>query len=365
MKIILDEKSFCIRPVGRLDASSSNELDLFFKDLTGKGQDLIIDLSECPYVSSAGIRILLQVHKKLQSNRNQLFISGTVLEVFRVFEIAGLHNVLRFETSIESALAAIRLGRNDISGPMEIIAGTHQVMYHPTEIGLITGQYYNTSAVLSYKELGFSLGFGWLSGLTSSGRDCSDFFATLGTCCAFLPLHSHSDPDFRLISDPGKTRIQVCEALSFGHRPAGAIKMNTPGMLKFSDLNSISDSLREETFLADSLILLMVANQAKNEPSLSLVLKNNKVLADMVKENKMAFFEKKLAENTGKNDYIGITFQLADLDLRGHDTPIPDFIRRNLDFENIQSVKPFNTGMFLVNPVTWLFPAGKFTDGRT
>jgi anti-anti-sigma factor len=107
MEIITDEKIRCIKPVGRLDANNSNEFDNALLRLQESGKDIVIDLSQCHYLSSAGIRILLKTNKRLHSSNNELFLAGVVPDVLQVLEIAGLKSLLHFEASVEDALATI------------------------------------------------------------------------------------------------------------------------------------------------------------------------------------------------------------------------------------------------------------------
>ena len=113
MEIIIDETIRCIKPIGKLDANSCNDLDSALAALPENNQDVILDMSRCSYVSSAGIRILLKAKKKLFASKNELFITGTVPDVFHVFEIAGLHRVLRFEANVNAALAIVQAGNRN------------------------------------------------------------------------------------------------------------------------------------------------------------------------------------------------------------------------------------------------------------
>ena len=365
MEIITDEKIRCVKPIGRLDANSSKDLDLALMALPENGQDIIIDLSECSYLSSAGIRILLKTKKKLQSGQNELFVTGVVPEVFHVLEIAGLHRILHFEANIKAALAVIQSGRKNKTDNTEIAVGHHHLVYQPKGGDKITGQLCLATEIVSYHELGYSIGFGSLSSPIATNTDCTDFFAVLENCAGFIPLHHSTDPDFRITSDPLKTGLSVCEALSFGHRPTGSMKLTTPGKLTTGQLDDAINLLREDTFSKSSVILLVVANFDKSEPSLSLALTNNADLEGTVKDNGMNHFQHLLSENAGKKNFIGITFLLAELNLSAQGDSFHDIVRQQLTFENIMAVEPLNTGKFLENPVVWLFHAEKFVDGRT
>jgi hypothetical protein len=279
-----------------------------------------------------------------------------------VLEVAGLKSVFRFEAGVEAALAAIQhnsKGRPDIR---DIAAGDHQLHYEHADETSVTGQLCLSPDLLSYDELGFALGIGSFSDTAGSATDCTDFFVTLENCAGFLPLDPAAQPDFRIISDPLKTGLPVCEAMSFGHTPTGSMKLTAPGMLTFTQLNNAIHSLGEKTFEKGAAILRIVVNQEKNNPSLSIALPHDALLANIVGRNGMVHFQQFLSESAGKRDFIGITFRLAELELTAGENSLRDVIRQ-LTFENIVSVEPFNPGNFLENPVTWFFHAANFTDG--
>ncbi len=364
MEIITKEAIGYIKPIGRLDANTSNQLDFELLSLCRSGRDIIVDLAECPYVSSAGIRILLKAKKELHAGQNELFLTGVLPIVFQVFEIAGLQHIFRFETSKESALAIIQSGGKYKPDPVEISIGQQRLSYQPSEEEKITLQLCMAPEILSYRELGFALGFGSLTDAETPGTVGHDFFVTFGNGTGFLPSNPSLDPDFRITSNPVKTGIPVSEALSFGEKPTGSLKLTAPGILSFLELYRGIRDLRKKTSEKNSVALLLLANTNKNDPSLSLILPYDAKLTKVVFENQLNHFKRHLSENTRGDGFIGITFQLSELDLPEHNHSLPGIILNHLTFENITAVNPFNSGMVLENPVAWMFDANTFIDGR-
>ncbi len=81
---------------GRLDTSTSPELEQFLKDnLTGV-TELVIDLSDLEYISSAGLRVLLSAHKKM-STKGGMTIKNINEIVREVFEVTGFTDILNIE----------------------------------------------------------------------------------------------------------------------------------------------------------------------------------------------------------------------------------------------------------------------------
>ena len=84
-----------IIPAGRIDSTSGPELEKALGSILEQSKFLIIDLSNCKYLSSAGIRILLLSAKKMIARGGNLFLAGVLPEVFQVLEMGGLHQVLQ------------------------------------------------------------------------------------------------------------------------------------------------------------------------------------------------------------------------------------------------------------------------------
>ncbi|MEI7501167.1 MAG: STAS domain-containing protein, partial [Bacteroidota bacterium] len=365
MEIITNQKIRCIKTIGRLDANSSNDLDLALMALPENGEDIIIDLSECPYLSSAGIRILLKAKKRLQPGQNELFLAGVVPDVFHVLEIAGLHRVLRFESGVEAALAIIQSGRKNMTEITEISVDHHHLVYQQTGEEKITAQLCLATEILSYHELGYAIGFGSLLNTDAGDTRCADLFVTLENCSGILPLNQSADPDFRITSDPAKSGLPVCEALSFGRQHTGSLKLTSPGILSFGQFVKAIKYLRDNSLSKNRATLMVLANLDKNEPSLSLALANDDDLEGFFRDNGMCHFQKFLSENGQMREFIGITFLLAELDISAPENPLSEIIRRHMTFVNIIAVRSFNPGTFLQNPIAWLFHADKSVDGRT
>jgi anti-anti-sigma factor len=85
---------------GRLDAVSAVEADKEFSKVLDAGHDrLLINLSELNYISSAGLRVLLVVAKRIQQNGGKVVLTALTPNVKEVFEISGFSSIFKiFET---------------------------------------------------------------------------------------------------------------------------------------------------------------------------------------------------------------------------------------------------------------------------
>ena len=93
---------------GRMDAVSSPEFEKEMTVLIAEGNNvLILDLVALDYVSSAGLRSILTITKKLKEKGGKLLIAGLKGMVKEVFEISGFHSIIPIFESVESARSQI------------------------------------------------------------------------------------------------------------------------------------------------------------------------------------------------------------------------------------------------------------------
>jgi anti-anti-sigma factor len=69
---------------------------------------LVLDLSACQYVSSAGLRVLLMVAKLLTSKKGRGALAGVSEEVMDVMEMTGFAHFFETHDTVESAVEALR-----------------------------------------------------------------------------------------------------------------------------------------------------------------------------------------------------------------------------------------------------------------
>ncbi len=81
---------------GRLDAVSSVEADKEFNKVLDAGKDkLLINLGELEYISSAGLRVLLVVAKRMQQKGGKVCLCALAENVKEVFEISGFSSIFK------------------------------------------------------------------------------------------------------------------------------------------------------------------------------------------------------------------------------------------------------------------------------
>ena len=95
-----------IAPIGRIDTTTSGTLDeALGRAVDGGARDLVVDLAGVEYISSAGLRVLLVLAKRLRSLHGRVVLCGLGEPVRQVFELAGFLPLFTIERSREAALA--------------------------------------------------------------------------------------------------------------------------------------------------------------------------------------------------------------------------------------------------------------------
>lgn len=96
IKVLDEGKPYVIALQGRLDTNTSPRLEEFANGLFGKGVfDLVIDMSACDFVSSAGLRVIVAMQKRVV-NTGSLVFRGVTSDVMDVFNMTGFSKILTF-----------------------------------------------------------------------------------------------------------------------------------------------------------------------------------------------------------------------------------------------------------------------------
>lgn len=108
MEIVkLEEKDNCVRVAvkGRIDAVTAPEFEAELNQWVSQGTaDLLMDLNGLDYISSAGLRSILGITKKLKKDGRALMLCSLRDTVKEVFDISGFSTIIPTYDSPEAAL---------------------------------------------------------------------------------------------------------------------------------------------------------------------------------------------------------------------------------------------------------------------
>ncbi len=90
---------------GRFDAYSAGEVEDKLNLAISQGaRKLLIDLDEIKYISSAGLRVLLAIAKKLKKEDGQIKLCCLQPYVKEVFDIAGFTQIFKIYNTYEEGI---------------------------------------------------------------------------------------------------------------------------------------------------------------------------------------------------------------------------------------------------------------------
>jgi len=83
---------------GDLDNVASSQADRDLAPIFGRDDcDVVLDCTELNYISSSGLRILLNVYKHTRANGHTATLKGLEDEVKEVFELSGFMQLFKVE----------------------------------------------------------------------------------------------------------------------------------------------------------------------------------------------------------------------------------------------------------------------------
>ena len=87
---------------GEIDLYTAPEFERALEPNGGAGGRVVVDLSDCTFLDSTGLGVLVQAHRRIDSNA--LLIVANGLEVLRAFEVTGLDRHFVLHPTLEVAL---------------------------------------------------------------------------------------------------------------------------------------------------------------------------------------------------------------------------------------------------------------------
>lgn len=94
---------------GRLDASSSAEaLEQFNGIIDAGNTQLVANLGQLEYISSAGLRVFLMIAKKLKAAQGKIHLCHLPDYVKEIFEISGFASIFPIHATEAEAITAIK-----------------------------------------------------------------------------------------------------------------------------------------------------------------------------------------------------------------------------------------------------------------
>ena len=92
---------------GRIDANTSQQLQDVVLDTAHQSRKLLLDLSNVDYMSSAGLRVMLLLHREIHNNEGRVILVGLPERIHDAMEMTGFLKHFAVVPDVQSGLEMI------------------------------------------------------------------------------------------------------------------------------------------------------------------------------------------------------------------------------------------------------------------
>ncbi len=195
-------KTIVAHITGRLDAHGAAEVEPQLMDLDCRTW-MVLELSGMDYLSSAGIRVFVSLHKKLNAQAGKLALAGLQPYCREVMRVSGLDKHFPIFTTLAEALAETEEATDrqvkpcgkfifhegsDEPGCLEVLGQIEDVLASRISADLVKAKKFSSKA--------YSLGLGGLGPSVESVMPYLGEMMTIGGTMVWLPTDGNDSPDF-------------------------------------------------------------------------------------------------------------------------------------------------------------------------
>ncbi len=294
LEIVRTEGSDVVRLVGRLDGAGSALLDQQFRTVDAISLPRVLECSGIVYLSSAGIRSLVWLEKKLRSHGSRLILVALQPPVMQTLETSGLLNQFAVAASVEKAQELVQDSTSGMSSSTVLKLGEHPVTVRrlptsPTQIEIWGAPATHSTpeeiskALLNatLSELPLAIGQGGFGHNRDQAMESLGSFFAADQSVILSPSVSSGYPDFLQSEKPDAISFYVSEALSIRGRPAlflhfdgtgttlGEFTNRLPAWMETitgKPVDQVAFLLHSSAVLSDDLLALGVVVGASDAP---------------------------------------------------------------------------------------------------
>jgi anti-anti-sigma factor len=100
-----ENNAIIVKIVGRMDAVTAPEFEKALSAWIDESEKyFVVDLSSLEYISSAGLRSILIIAKKLKALNGKIVLAAMEESVNEVFEISGFNSIIQIHDTVQAAI---------------------------------------------------------------------------------------------------------------------------------------------------------------------------------------------------------------------------------------------------------------------
>lgn len=92
----IENEKITLTVSGRLDTTTAPELETVLDEVLENAKDLVFNLENLEYISSAGLRVILKAQKTMNT-KGSMKLTGVNDSIMEVFDITGFLDILTIE----------------------------------------------------------------------------------------------------------------------------------------------------------------------------------------------------------------------------------------------------------------------------
>ncbi|MBQ8435767.1 MAG: STAS domain-containing protein [Oscillospiraceae bacterium] len=95
----INEEQMIAEVIGRIDVNTSSDLASELSDIPENVKCLILDFSQMSYISSAGLRVVFQLHRKMKAKNGEMILRNVNDFVYETLDSVGFVEVFTIENN--------------------------------------------------------------------------------------------------------------------------------------------------------------------------------------------------------------------------------------------------------------------------
>ena len=111
VEIVVADTADIVRITGSIDAKTAPEIGLALQPALGGTRDVVVDFAGVGYVSSAGLRLLLVLYRKLQAESRRLVLAAVKDDIIQVMSHTGFLPFFTVAANESAALVTLSESR--------------------------------------------------------------------------------------------------------------------------------------------------------------------------------------------------------------------------------------------------------------
>lgn len=233
LDIKLTSSSDVVNLAGRFDGAGAVLFDQQLRPMESRQTPLVLDFGGVSYLSSAGIRSLVQLEKKLRAHGARIILVALQSSVMQTLEMSGLLSQFALASSVDLALSSISDAASGLSSAVTITINGRSVSVSrlpssPSQIELWGGErnYADPDEVskallnVTLSELPLAVGLGGFGNNREQAMESFGGLMTSGTTAMLTPADGQGCVDFLQSEKPEAVSFYLAEAAAVRGKPA-------------------------------------------------------------------------------------------------------------------------------------------------